>query len=137
MVSEPTICLPHRLQNACPGCTVVPHPSQNIDFLRAASPAGRLVKTYAQPIPVQEMLRKWRVKVHGKASAPLELQRLPALLHADGLASKNEKTTRQQGGLLFSRENSSNGGKAVKTFCTKSYGPKKGGVKLFLGNKCL
>jgi hypothetical protein len=50
---------------------------------------------------------------------------------------QNEKAARQQGGLIFSRENSSNGGKAVKTFWTKSYEPKKGGVKQFLGNKCL
>ena len=51
---------------------------------------------------------------------------------------QNEKATRQQGDLFFSRENSSNGGlDSVKTFCTKSYEPKKGGVKQFLGNKCL
>jgi hypothetical protein len=38
----------------------------------------------------------------------------------------------------FSRENSSNGGlESVKTFWIKSYEPKKGGVKQFLGNKCL
>jgi hypothetical protein len=54
------------------------------------------------------------------------------------VATANEKATRQQGDLLFSRENSSNGGlNSVKTFWTKSYGPKKGGVKQFLGNKCL
>ena len=51
---------------------------------------------------------------------------------------ENEKATRQQGGLFFSRENSSNGGlDSVKTFWTKSYEPKKGGVKQFLVNKCL
>jgi hypothetical protein len=53
------------------------------------------------------------------------------------LREQNEKATRQQGGLFFSRENSSNGGKAVKTFWIKSYEPKKEGVKQFLGNKCL
>src|SRR5258708_7011246 len=26
----PTICLPQRAQNDCPGCTAVPHPSQNM-----------------------------------------------------------------------------------------------------------
>jgi hypothetical protein len=31
------------------------------------------------------------------------------------VAEENEKATRQQGGL-FSRENSSNGGKAIRTF---------------------
>jgi hypothetical protein len=50
----------------------------------------------------------------------------------------NEKATRQQGSLLFSRENSSNGGlNSVKTFWTKSYESKKQGVKQILGNKCL
>jgi len=45
---------------------------------------------------------------------------------------RNEKATRQQGGL-FSRENSSNGAlKSVKTFCDKSYESKNGGVKGFL-----
>jgi hypothetical protein len=51
---------------------------------------------------------------------------------------ENEKAARQQGDLLFSRENSSNGGlDSVKTFWTKSYEPKKQGVKQFLVNKCL
>jgi hypothetical protein len=45
----------------------------------------------------------------------------------------NEKATRQQGGLFFSRENSSNGAlKSVKTFWDKSYESKNGGVKGFL-----
>jgi len=52
--------------------------------------------------------------------------------------TQNEKAARQRGDLLFSRENSSNGGlSSVKTFWTKSYEPKKRGVKQFLGNKCL
>jgi hypothetical protein len=49
----------------------------------------------------------------------------------------NEKAARQLGGLFFSRENSSNGGKAVKTFWRKSYEPKKRGVKHFLEIKVL
>jgi hypothetical protein len=53
------------------------------------------------------------------------------------IGDTNEKVARQLGDLFFSRENSSNGGKAVKTFRTKSYESKKGGVKQYLGNKCL
>jgi hypothetical protein len=51
---------------------------------------------------------------------------------------QTKKAARQQGGLLFTRENSSNGGKKSRqNFLAKSYGPKKGGVKRFLVNKCL
>jgi hypothetical protein len=35
------------------------------------------------------------------------------------------------------RENSPNGGQGRQNFLGKSYGPKKGGVKDFLGNKYL
>jgi len=41
-------------------------------------------------------------------------------------------------GVAFSfRENSSNGAKIRQNFLAKSYEPKKGGVKEFLGNKYL
>jgi hypothetical protein len=54
------------------------------------------------------------------------------------LSPQNEKAARQQGDLFFSRENSSNRGFRIRrNFLTKSYGPKKGGVKQFLSNKCL
>jgi hypothetical protein len=42
-----------------------------------------------------------------------------------------------QGVASSFRENSSNGQKSVKNFLAKSYEPKKGGVKGFLGNKYL
>jgi hypothetical protein len=52
---------------------------------------------------------------------------------------QNEKAARQLGDLLFSRENSSNGGIDFRQnfLVTKSYEPKKQGVKRFLGNKCI
>src|ERR1700734_887572 len=50
---------------------------------------------------------------------------------------QNEKATRQKA-AFSSRENSSNGGlESRQNFLPKSYEPKKGGVKRFLGNKCL
>jgi hypothetical protein len=46
----------------------------------------------------------------------------------------NEKATRQKA-ASSSRENSSNGEFDRQNFLAKSYEPKKGGVKQFLGNK--
>jgi hypothetical protein len=52
--------------------------------------------------------------------------------------SANEKAARQRGRPFLSRENSSNGGCFFRqNFLAKSYEPKKGGVKEFLGNKYL
>ena len=57
---------------------------------------------------------------------------------AISIDEQNEKATRQQGSLSFSRENSSNGGKRFRqNFLGKSYEPKKEGVKQFLANKCV
>jgi hypothetical protein len=46
----------------------------------------------------------------------------------------NEKATRQQGGLLFSRENSSNGGKKSRqNFLDKILWAEKGGCQAIFG----
>jgi hypothetical protein len=54
-------------------------------------------------------------------------------LHA--IEVENEKAARQLGQPFLSRENSSNGDQNRQNFLAKSYEPKKGGVKKFLGNK--
>jgi hypothetical protein len=46
----------------------------------------------------------------------------------------NEKATRQQGGLFFLRENSSNGDLNRQNFLAKSYEPQTGVSSNFLGN---
>jgi hypothetical protein len=52
--------------------------------------------------------------------------------------TKQKKPPGNRAASLFTRENSSNGGKKSRqNFLAKSYGPKKGGVKQFLVNKCL
>jgi hypothetical protein len=51
--------------------------------------------------------------------------------------AENEKAARQLGQPFLSRENSSNGDQNRQNFLAKSYEPKKGGVKKYLGNKHL
>jgi hypothetical protein len=53
------------------------------------------------------------------------------------ILTQNEKATRQLGQPFLSRENSSNGDQNRQNFLAKSYEPKKGGVKKYLGNKQL
>jgi hypothetical protein len=57
----------------------------------------------------------------------------------DGSPTTVTKTKRPpwQGVASSFRENSSNGAKIRQNFLAKSYEPKKGGVKGFLGNKYL
>src|SRR5208282_4098895 len=73
------------------------------DFLRAHS----YLETSLPNISVQQMIRKARARVQSKCLR-LELS-FSYLLQVRTQASPNEKATRQQGGLFFSRENSSNG----------------------------
>jgi hypothetical protein len=53
------------------------------------------------------------------------------------MRAQNEKAARQLGQPFLSRENSSNGDQNRQNFLAKSYEPKKGGVKKYLGNKHL
>jgi hypothetical protein len=64
----------------------------------------------------QLMIRKWRAGVPSGRSMEADN---PAMW-CKSIRRKNEKAARQQGDLLFSRENSSNGRqKSVKTFLNK------------------
>jgi hypothetical protein len=60
---------------------------------------------------------------------PSEAKRFPQV--------ENEKAARQLGQPFLSRENSSNGDQNRQNFLAKSYEPKKGSVKKYLGNKRL
>jgi hypothetical protein len=51
--------------------------------------------------------------------------------------AKNEKATRQLGGLFFQGRIVPTEGKVRQNFLAKSYEPKNRGVKRFLLNKCL
>src|ERR1700722_8641133 len=109
MDTGPTICLPHPLQNACPGCTAFPHPSQNMTPLprihpdRARELQNSCNKGYAEKIQaVPDLFHIVRLRCYSRellARRPHKRRGHPAT-----------------GRPLLSRENSSNGGKAVKTF---------------------
>jgi hypothetical protein len=86
----PTICLPHLLQKAWPGCTVVPHPSQNMIFLPPHSPSGLHYLTYISTDDTQ-MPCKSSVEVF-VSSYRYELS---------ATREQNEKAARQQGDLFF------------------------------------
>jgi len=110
----------------------VPHPSQNM----ISSAPRRELGSPPEPAAQHTIPNRWYANckpefswkcLFGSNSSPLR-----SASRVCRSIEQNEKATRQLGGLLFSRENSSNGGKAVKTFCTKSYEPKKQGVKRIL-----
>jgi hypothetical protein len=52
-------------------------------------------------------------------------------------ATKTKRPPRQKGGLFFQGRIVLTEGKVRQNFLAKSYGPKKGGVKEILDNKCL
>src|ERR1700722_13100122 len=95
MDTGPTICLPHPLQNACPGCTAFPHPSQNMTPLprihpdRARELQNSCNKGYAEKIQ----------------AVPDLLSHRPARCYPRELLARNvrinEEATRQLGGLFF------------------------------------
>ena len=114
-----------------PGCTVAPHPSQSI--ISSASICEM------EPIATTRCLTaaQYEDRQFALCDFPLRSAR-SIILHA---ARGSEQTKRPPGNRAtssFSRENSSNRGfRFRRNFLPKSYGPKKGGVKRFLSNKCL
>jgi len=61
-----------------------------------------------------------------------------AVVWVNRFTKQTKKPPGNRAAFSFTRENSSNGGKKSRqNFLAKSYGPKKGGVKQFLLNKCL
>src|SRR5208337_283047 len=125
---EPTICFPHLLQNACPGCTTVPHASQNMKSSRDFGDSDRMQTKYSQL-----MIRRTRRTV------PYSSARLSAEVYS-ARGGPEEQTKRPPGNWAApsSRENSSNGGfRFRQNFLPKSYESKNGAVKRFLLNKCL
>src|ERR1035437_5501814 len=90
----PTICLPHLLQNTCPGCIAAPHPSQNMN----SSLDGLPTETTLQNIYN-------RGYVQDSKQFPSRVRTVPrGSLCAHRTKCKNEKATRQQGGLFFKGE---------------------------------
>src|SRR5215467_9669641 len=119
----PRICLPQPLQNACPDCIAVPHPSQNMIF-----PSRTFVSLTLQN---QNSTDDTRPRL--RSSVPTRANH--NILHC---IRSQSKTKRPPGNWVASssRENSSNGGfRFRQNFLPKSYEPKNGGVKGFLRNK--
>jgi hypothetical protein len=102
-----------RLQNLeTPPRSLTPHPQKN-KILSSPQTPKNVSRSRNIPHPRPHLTTIARVPP--RAFSPLTIPPGDSIPHPKVVPRTSEKATRQQGGLFF-RENSSNGGKAIRTF---------------------